>query len=77
MKRYVIKNGEMFWTKERLRHRWSPSLHDAERYKTPGGAKQVSDMLQMASMLNIGLSFPMDVVPVCVDRLRRVRRLKV
>ena len=77
MKRYVVKNGEMFWAKERLPYHWTPVLKDARPYPSLGGARQVIRILQEASMANLGWAYSMQVVPVCVDRLGRVRRLPI
>ena len=75
MKRYVVKNGEMFWAKERLPYHWTPVLKDARVYRSHGGAKQVINQLQEASITTMGLAWGMQIIPVCVDRLWRVRRL--
>ncbi len=71
MKRYVVKNGELFWAKERLGYHWTPVLKDARAYPSPGGAKQLIRKLVRYT----GLVWGMQVLPVCVDRLGRVRRL--
>lgn len=75
MKRYVVKNGGLYWAKERLPYHWTPILRDARTYKTRGGAKQLINQLQWKSITSMGLAWSMQAVPVVVDRLKRVRRL--
>ena len=75
MKRYVVKNGELFWAKERLPYHWTPVLKDARAYPSPGGAKQLIRQLNMESITSMGWAHWMQVLPVCKDRLGRVRRL--
>lgn len=69
MKRYIVKNGELFWAKERLPYHWTPVLKDARPYNSPGGAKQLINQLPVGYL-------DLQVLPMCVDRLGRVRRLK-